>query len=787
MRALERKLLRDVLRMRGQVLTVALVVGSGITGFLALRSSHAALSRARTTYYDAERFGDVFARLRRAPNALRERVELLPGVERAYTRVVDQIRIPLAGEAQPPVGILVSIPPSGIAPLNGVRLEQGRYPEPGRAEEVVLLARFARRRSIAPGDTLAVVVKGVRQVLRIVGLGNSPEYVYPAQIGSASLNEEGTAVIWMEEESAAAALGMSGAFNDVVLGLSPGAAPGAVIAEIDVLLEPYGGLGAVERRRQSSNEILEGELAQLRSYATTVPLIFLGVSAFLLNIVLSRLVELQRAEIATLKAIGYSDRAVALHYFGFVSLIVLLGTAIGVAAGGWLGRGLTGVYGDSFNLPYLEHRLTLPMIATGALASLAAAAAGALSAARRIMRLAPAEAMRPPAPTVYRPLIVDRLGLERFIGTAWRMVARELERRPLRTALSAIGIALSMGTLIVGRSLFDSIDRLLEVQFETAMRDDLSIGLAEPASTRAAREIAAIPGVLRAEGERSAAVRVSAGHRYRDVPLIGREEGAELRRVVDKLGVATAVRAEGICLTAELGRILGVGLGDFVDVRLLQGERRRARLQVSAFSEELFGLQAYMPLAAMNRFLGEGPSVNAVHLRVDPRQDPAIRTRLGTWPDIATVTSREAERAHIERQTASYQRVTMLVITLAAVAITIGVVYNNARIALSLRSRELASLRVLGFTRAEISRMLLGEIAFDVLLSLAPGVLAGWALTWLVTAPVETERFRWPVVMTAETCAFAAGLVLAAATASALLVRRRLDRLDLIAVLKSRE
>ncbi|HEU5048789.1 MAG TPA: FtsX-like permease family protein, partial [Gemmatimonadales bacterium] len=310
---------------------------------------------------------------------------------------------------------------------------------------------------------------------------------------------------------------------------------------------------------------------------------------------------------------------------------------------------------------------------------------------------------------------------------------------------------------------------------------------AEPASTRAAREIAAIPGVLRAEGERSAAVRVSAGHRYRDVPLIGREEGAELRRVVDKLGIATAVRAEGICLTAELGRILGVGLGDSVDVRMLQGERRRTRLQVSAFSEELFGLQAYMPLAAMNRFLGEGPSVNAVHLRVDPRHDPAIRARLGTWPRIATVTSREAERAHIERQTASYQRVTMLVITLAAVAITIGVVYNNARIALSLRSRELASLRVLGFTRAEISRMLLGEIAFEVLLSLAPGVLAGWALTWLVTAPVETERFRWPVVMTAETCAFAAGLVLAAATASALLVRRRLDRLDLIAVLKSRE
>lgn len=787
MTALQRKLLRDLWQLRGQVLTVAIVVAGGIAGFAALRSTYSSVLASRDVYYAEYRFGDVFAHLRRAPESLRPRVEALPGVARAYTRVVEYVRIPLDAEPQPPVAVLVTLPDGRAAPLNELRLERGRLPVPGRASEAVLLERFAARRGIVMGDTLPVIIKGTRHVVRIVGLANAPEFIYPVTGGGLSMDVDRTAVLWMNRRDIAPALGMEGAFNDVVLRLMPGASETAAMAELDRVLAPYGGLGAVPRRLQLSHSVVEGELNQLRSYATTVPVIFLGVSAFLLNVVLGRLVQLQRGQIATLKAVGYSDRAIGLHYLGMVSVIVLLGTVLGLALGAWLGRGLTGIYGDVFRLPVLSYRLHAPVVIASVAASLVAAAVGALASARSVMRMPPAEAMRPASPAVYRPLLLERLRLHRLIAQSWRMVIRELERHPARSLLSIAGIAISTGTIIVGRFSDDSISYLLDVQFGAAAREHLSVGFTDPVPSRALRELAHVPGVERAEGMRIVPVRMSAGAVYRDVPLIGYQPDGELRRVMDLRGRPAPLLTDGVVLTSKLASVLGVTPGDSVRIELLEGRRRTVAFPVTGVVDEMFGLQGHMRLPALNRLLREEPTVSMASLRVLPGREAEVRRRLSQLPRVASVTSPPAERRQIEETSASSQTVTMLVVTIFGAAITVGVVYNNARIALSMRSRELASLRVLGFTRGEISGILLGELGIQVLLAIPPGLLAGRWLTYMITAPIDAERFRWPVIIESGTYAVAALIVLAAGGVSALLVRRHLDRLDLIAVLKTRE
>jgi putative ABC transport system permease protein len=773
--------------MRGQVLTVALVVASGIAGFAALRSTYTSLLSTRDAYYERYRFGDAFAHLRRAPESVRRELEELPGVARVYTRVLDYVRLPMESEEQPPLATLVTIPGGEDPPLNDLRLERGRLPIAGHSGEALLLESFARRRGIALGDTLPVVIRGVRHEVRIVGLANTPEFIYPVQPGAVSFDEERMAVLWMVRGDVAPALGMDGAFNDVVLGLAPGASAASVVAQADRVLAPYGGLGAVSRARQPSNLVVTGELEQLRSYATTVPLIFLGVSAFLLNIVLGRLVELQRGQIATLKAVGYSDRAIGLHYLGLVSAIVLLGTALGLGLGAWLGRGLTGIYADVFRLPVLTYRLHAPVVLGSVAASLAAAAVGALASARRVMRLAPAEAMRPPSPAVYRPLLVERLGVQWLVAQSWRMVIRELERHPLRTLLSITGIAVSTGTVVLGRFGRDSIAYLIDVQFGAAMHEDLSVTFTDATPERAARELAHIPGVTRVEGLRTVAVRMRAGHLWRDVALIGYSAGGELRRPVDLHGRPREWTGGALVLTTKLADILGVAPGDSIEIELLEGVRRSVRVPVGGLVDEMFGLQGHMPLAALNGLMREAPTINMAVMRVAPRAEGDVRSRLARLPRVVGISSPAAERAHIETSAARSQTVTMLVITLFAAAITVGVVYNNARIALSMRSRELASLRVLGFTRAEISEILLGELGIQVLLAIPIGLLLGRWLTGIITAPIDAERFRWPVIITDGTYAFAALVVLVAGAVSALLVRRHLDRLDLIGVLKTRE
>jgi putative ABC transport system permease protein len=786
-RALERKLLRDLWQLKGQVLTVALVVASGICAFVGMRSTYVSLLASRTVYYQRYRFGDVFAHLRRAPDGLETRLGTLPGVARVYTRVLDYVRIPFEGDPQPPTATLVTIPDDGVAPINDLRLERGRLPDPARPDEALLLANFAAKHGIAPGDTLPVIIKGVRSVLRVVGLANAPEFIYPGQPGSVTFDEERAAVVWMLRDAVAPALDMDGAFNDVVIRLEPGAAAAAAIAELDRILEPYGGLGAVDRSRQFSDYALSGELEQLRSFATSTPLIFLAVSAFLLNVVLSRLVQLQRSQIATLKAVGYADAEIGLHYLAFVSVVVLAGTAIGIGLGAWFGHALTNIYARLFHLPVLTFRISLPIVLASVAASLAAALVGALASAWRVTRLPPAEAMQPPAPPSYRPLLIERLGLQRLVAASWRMVIRELERRPARTLLSVLAIAVAIGTLILGRFAEDSVRYLLDLQFGVATREDLDVVFTDPVPKRATHELAHLPGVVAAEGMRSVPVRLSVGPRHRDVALMGYEEGARLRRVLDWRGRVVPLETDGVVLTTKLADILHIEVGDSVDVRVMEGEQRRFQLPVNGLVDEMFGLQGHVRLATLNRLLREGPTISAAQLRIMPQEEPEVRRRLGALPMIGSVSSRMAEREQIERQMAEAQLIRMVVVTLFAAVITVGVVYNNARIAVSMRSRELATLRVLGFSRAEVSEILLGELGLQVLLAVPPGLVIGGWMTHLVTASIDAERYRWPVVISSQSYAFATIVVLVAATLSALLVRRQLDRLDLVGVLKTRD
>ena len=788
-RAIDRKLLRDLAALRGQVATIALVVACGIASYVTLQSTWVSLQRSITAFYLDYRFGDVFVHLKRAPESVRHRLEEIPGVALVYTRVVEAVTLPLAGRTQPPLAQVVTLPPAGVPSLGRLVLNAGRMVEPGRADEVVLLAGFAERNGLGPGDTLPVVLNQERRDLVIVGLADSPEFIYPLPPGGAAgVDDERFAVLWMDRQAIAPTFQMEGAFNDAVLRLQPGASEAAVLREVDRTLDRYGGFSAVGRAKQPSNDILEDETEGLRTWATVVPLIFLSVSAFLVNVVLARLVQLQRPEIATLKAVGYTDREVGWHFMKLVMLVVLLGAAIGIAVGAWLGHGLTGIYADIFRLPLFSYRLGARVPVVAVLLSFAAAAVGAVTTVRRIALLPPAEAMRPPSPGIYRPLLVERLGMSGLISPAWRMVVRELERRPLRTVLSVLGIGTGLATVVVGQFSGDAFRYLLDVQFSQVTREDLSVVFTDPVTSRAVGELAHLPGVWRAEVVRAVPVRIEAAHRYREVRLIGQPEGGELRRIVSRTTLQPVpLPPDGLLLTLTLAEALGLRPGDSAVVKVLEGKRATYRVPVAGTVDELMGLQAYMRLPALERLLDESPSASAAVLGVERGAEPDVIRRLEDLPRVASVTSRRAMVTRLEEQSGKSMDVVTLVLTVFAATIAVGVVYNNARVALSLRSRDLATLRVLGFTRAEISRILLGELGLQVLLAIPVGMLLGTWLTYWVVSTIHPELYRFPVVLTARTYAFAVIVVLISSAASGLLVRRRLDRLDLIGVLKTRE
>ncbi|AUX26385.1 hypothetical protein SOCEGT47_069460 [Sorangium cellulosum] len=788
MRALDRKLLRDLWQMRGPALAILLVVAAGVAVFVASRSALDSLELTRAAYYEDYRFAHVFARVTRAPESVGRRAAGLPGVLQAQTRVVTDVTLALPGVAEPLTGRLISIPERRAPMLNDLYLREGRYIEPGRDDEVLLGEAFADKRGLRPGDSVEVVVNGRMRRLQIVGVALSPEYVYQISGTSPWPDDERFAVMWMGAEALRAALDMRGAFNDLTLTLAHGASEGDVIAALDRALAPYGGLGAHGRDRQISDRFLSDEFQQLRSTATIVPSLFLAVAAFLLNVVISRVISTQRTQIATLKAFGYSSWAIGRHYLALALLLVLAGAAAGVLVGLWLGDGMTRLYAEFYRFPVLELRITAGTAALGALISVVAATLGVALAVARAVRLPPAEAMRPEAPASYRPTLVERLGLGRLLSPAARMILRNVSRRPVKALLGAAGVAVAVSIVVVGRFTEDAGQYMMNMQFRLVQGEDAAVFFYQPVPRAALSELAHVPGVLHVEPMRAAPVALRAGHREHRTAIVGASPDAVLHRTVDRHGAFVPLPDEGLLLGVYLARKLGVRPGDVLTVEVLEGRRPVREVPVAALIDDLVGASAAMDLDALNRLLGEGDSISGAYLAVDRLGEEAAYERLKRTPAVAGVSTTRAALESFDKIMGENLGVMRAIQVVFSSIIAFAVVYNKARIALAERSRELASLRVLGFTRAEVSLILLGELGVTTLAGIPLGLGLGYYFAWAMCKAYEdTELFRFPLIIHPSTYAYAALVVLVSAAVSALLVRRRVDQLDLVGVLKTRD
>jgi putative ABC transport system permease protein len=751
-----------------------------------MRGAHASILHERDAYYAQQRFADVFVHLERAPEAMVARIEEVPGVARAHSRIVRSVLVPIAGSLQPSIGQIVSLPAHGEAPLNAPRIVAGRSVAPGRDDEVVLLEAFAEANALRPGDDLEVVIEGTLRRLRVVGLAMSPEYVFALGAGTFINDPSRFGVLWMDRSAVAPAFRMEGSFDDVVIALQPGASKDLVVAELQRLLAPYGVASAHGRERQISHHMLENELQQLSSYAIVAPAIFLGVAAFLINVVLARALSLQRGQIATLKALGYRNREIALHFIQLVGIIVLAGCILGIGIGDLLGRGMIGLYRPFFRFPDLAFRFDFATVTTALVVSIAAALAGALVTVLRAIRVPPAEAMQPEAPAVYRRPLLERLGIPRLVGVSGRMVVRELVRRPLRTAFSCFAISLATAVIITGRFGDDAIGTLFEIVFDRSQRDDIEVAFTRPMPSSVTNEIAHLPGVVVAEGRRSVAVRARLGQAYRDVVLVGHEDHPSLRSVPQWPMRPFTPPLDGVAVSRKLAEVLNVKVGEPLELEVLEGDRRTVRVGVASLVDDVFGLSVHASGATLRRLLDEQGNVTSVLLVVDPMSERQLLRRLTEIPLVISIGRRADVIAKFHEQT-RYMWTTMLILTTMGATIAFGVVYNQARIALSTRSRDLASLRVLGFTRREISAVLLGELATYLVVGVPIGFVVGSFLMNLITRTTDPESYRLPVAASASTFAFAAVVTTVAAAVSALVVRRRLDQLDLVSVLKARE
>jgi putative ABC transport system permease protein len=787
MRALDRKLWRELRAMGLQALAIALVIVSGVGIFVMSLSTLDSLHETRERYYREYRFAEVFANLERAPSALRERIAAIPGVAQVETRVVAYVNLAVAGFDDPVSAHVLSLPAQGRGLLNQVRLQNGRLLSRGRDDEVLLSAEFAAAHGLEPGSRIGATINGRRKTLAVVGTAHSPEYIYQIAPGAMFPDHERYGVLWMARAPLAAAYDMEGAFNNVTLTLRREARAEDVIDRLDRLLAPFGGTGAVARVDQLSHRFLSEELAQQQTIATVFPVIFFAVAAFLLNVVTARLIALQRDQVGVLKAFGYSDLQVGWHYAGFVALIAAVGIVGGILVGVWMGQGMSRVYTRFYSLPSLVYVIEPGVVLSAAAVSLGVAVSGALFAVRRAVRLPPAQAMRAEAPAVYRASLLERLGLQRRLGQPTRMILRHVGRRPLKSLLTLLGIAMAGGIIMVSGFQEGAIDYMIEVQYGLSQREDLAVSFTEPTAHRALYSLRGLLGVRHVEGYRDVPVRLRFGHRSYRTQVQGVAEAASLTRLLDADLASVPVPAHGVLLTDYLARLLGVAPGDLLTVEVLDGRRPRFEVPVAGTIRQYVGVNAYMRRAQLNRRLDEGDVISGALLQVDQASRRAVYARLRDMPRVAGVVEQASAIAAFRRTVAESILFFTFVSTLLGASIAFGVVYNSLRIALSERSRELASLRVLGFERGEVAYILLGEFGLLTLVAIPLGMLIGYGLCGYLAYSFDSDLYRVPLVLEPRVYALSALVVILSAIASALSVWRDIDRLDMVAVLKTRE
>ncbi|MEI6715576.1 MAG: FtsX-like permease family protein [Verrucomicrobiota bacterium] len=787
MKALHRKLLRDIGKMKGQMAAVSLIMACGIAVMIMSRSLIQSVESTRDAYYEQYRFADVFCDLKRAPNSLRERLAEIDGVAAVDTRVVGKVTLLLPGFPDTADGLVHSLPEDRPARLNLLFLRLGRMPEIGSRNEVVVGEAFAKAHGFIPGAKISAVIHGARQTLTIVGIALSPEYVFEARPGESLPDNRRFGVFWMNERELSAAFQLTGAFNNVLVDVAPGANPVSVMAELDRVLMPYGGLIAYHRKDHASATRLNDELRVLTGISVAFPAVFLSIAAFMTSAMLSRLIRLQREQIAQLKAFGYSSGQVGAHYMGFALLIVVVGVVVGAVAGMWLGGNMVTVYKRFFQFPALIFYPHLPSIGAAIFISSGSSFLGVIGSVLQVMRLPPAEAMRPEPPADFKYSILERLGLGRFASPAFRMVLRNIERKPFQAMLASFGLALATGIPVVPGALRDGIQYILNFQWDYAQRQDLTLSLLEPGSASALSDLRGLPGVLTAEPFRSVPARIRFGHVSRRLGVVGLLENGSLNRILDGNGQALVPPSDGVLISSKLGEVLGAQVGDKLILEVQEGSRPQKEVRVQGFLTDFAGLGAYMEISSLHQLMREGESVSGAYLRLDENRLDAFLDKVREAPKIASLAVKRAVRGSFQKSTGEMIGMIQGVYFGFAVVVAFGVVYNSASIALSERSRDLATLRVIGFTHGEVVRIMIGEIVFLTVVALPIGLGIGSFLANLIIQTASTETVRLPLILSSRTYATAVLIVVVSATVSCAIVSRRIRMLDLLGVLKSTE
>jgi putative ABC transport system permease protein len=745
---------------------MAVIIAVGISLYIGITTAFFNLSQSQQGFYQDNNFADYYFYVVRAPESILKQVERVPGVSLASGRI--QKDVPVLKENQERATVRLT---SYGLPLekgvNGIELMQGRFfiPYPaGGGIEAMLNSAYFEANGLAFGDTIDIVADNRKYPIKIVGTAAGPEFTYIMKDAANMMPDHETFGIMMLPLNQAQHLfHLPGQFNQVLVQFAPGVDQDAVVQSIKDILAPYGNLASFPRKDQLSHAALEGELEGLEAISAFLPLVFLSIAAAIQFVILRRMIKSQRSQIGIMKALGFHNAQIIVHFSSYAILVCAGGAAFGIGTGVLMASYFSDLYAMFFNLPRAIGGVNYQVILYSILLSLGVGALAGFSASRPVLSINPAESMRPLPPTSSsRSLVENWNWLWTGLSSSWKMAFRTISRNRFRMLVSILGISSAVALLILSMFTNDAVDYLMDQHFNRESNYDYMLSFNHPIKESELLDISRLEGVGLLEGYFTLPIRVHLQGSSDEDVLVGIHPSSTLKQPTREDGTFIPIPQEGMVISRRAAERLGLQVGDTVQLETLLGlgPNRYAQLKIVAVNYQLFGNESYVSLAQANRILQESQLINGALMKVDPKQAAIIEKELSDMTGINSIVSRQKERDNIMSMMDSMIYMVSVMI-MFSVILGFVIVYNSAVMSFNERKRELASLLTIGFTRQEVAVIMWKETIPQALPALLLGLPLGKFLAELYFGSVQFDMWYMPVVIYPLSYALAAlgGLV----------------------------
>ncbi|MBR0598298.1 ABC transporter permease [Sinanaerobacter chloroacetimidivorans] len=776
-------LLRMVKNSKSQFLAVLIIIIVGICIYTAMSMTAINMQNTVSTYYEENNFADLFIETAAIPNQAADRLERIPGVKKVTGRVSEDVPF-ISENLNERVNLRIVTVKGEEDELCKSTLLKGR-PINENGKEALLVHKFAEARGIKIGDIIKVQIHGLQYDLEVVGIVDNPEYIYLMENAQTMLPDQANfGVCYVSEKFGQQAMELTGSYNEILISYESGADEDQIIEDVEDELDIYGIKQTVKQEEQLSNNMIQEELKQLGSMAGSLPILFLMVAGLILIMMLSRMVKKDRIKIGVLKAIGYSSRQVLMHYVKYALCAGILGGFFGSILGMGLAGAMTQNYLQYFNIPLLRIEFYYSYVLMAMVLSSVICAVSGMIGARGVLKITPADAMRADAPKSGKRILLEKLPfIWKRLSFSNKMVGRNIFRNKKRTLFVLTGVILTYGMMLFTTSMPAVIDQMMNKHFLEFQKMDYNISFQTPVYKSVIRDLNHIIDIDYMEGKIEYPFELANGNKKQSVSIIGLSKNTQFYSFIDTDEKPVTIPERGILLSQNLANILRVEKGDMVQVKSYLPNQDDVYLQVKGVIKQALGMNAYMEINNMGEQLLDKNIVTGVYVN---SSDKNVNEKLIPASNIATVLSTAEMRAVYD------EYMTLMVVYVGFMVVFSGIlgfciVYNATIVSLGEREMEFSSLRVLGFSKSEIFRMILKENNMIMIVGILLGIPIGNLMLKYSSAAFTTNLYSIDMSPTLSAgifaCIFTIGFILLAQLAT----YRKINRLDFLQALKNRE